>query len=162
MSNLRVKERAASHKHANYPLVARTVLSVRWTRRGFGFLGKPGASTCVWLRSTLVSSSPSPSSYSLFAAAAELKNLRFDEFHLHLICSGWLNTRPENWTSWSMALWNVDATKASSWRCPLARAASRIRIGVKLVGEDDLTDVLNHRLVILRMNRTGYWGGVSD
>jgi len=33
------------------------------------------------------------------------------------------------------------------------------RIGVKLVGEDDLTDVLSHRLVILRMNGTGYWEG---
>jgi len=33
------------------------------------------------------------------------------------------------------------------------------RFVVKLVGEDDLADVLSHRLVILRMIDTGYWEG---
>jgi len=30
---------------------------------------------------------------------------------------------------------------------------------VELVGEDDLTVMLSHRLVISRMNSTGYWEG---
>ena len=33
------------------------------------------------------------------------------------------------------------------------------RFVVKPAGEDDLTAVLNHRLVISRMNNTGYWEG---
>ena len=33
------------------------------------------------------------------------------------------------------------------------------RFDAILVGGDDLTDVLSHRLVILRMNGTGYWEG---